>query len=212
MTTVEAYQRIAPFYDSAPNPLRALERRTLTPLLPDLQGRTVADIGAGTGRWLHRLRAARRIAIDLSPAMLASAPAPRIVADAHSLPLRDEAADAVLCTFTLGYVPVCFPELVRILRPGGTLIVTDVHPDAIARGWTRTFRAGDETVAPPHFAYSIESLSHPSLARQHLLEPHIGEPERSLFDSKPHLYDAARAHPAIYIAVWTKLGCPKPCW
>ena len=99
MTAVEAYARIAPFYDSAANPLLALEQRTLAPLLHEFQGQTVIDVGAGTGRWLRRLHASRKIAIDLSPAMLTSAPAPRILADANSLPLRDAAAGMPSASF-----------------------------------------------------------------------------------------------------------------
>ncbi len=207
MTVVDAYERIAPFYDTTPNPLLALEQRILEPLLPNLEGRTIADIGAGTGRWLHRLRGARGIAIDVSAAMLSNAPAPRMVADARALPLRDAMADAVLCTFTLGYAPECFAELVRITRPGGTLIVTDVHPDAIARGWRRTFCAEGETIEPPHHNYRIEQLTHPALTRTHLMEPYLGEPERPLFADKPQLFEPACAHPAIFVGIWT-----KRCW
>ncbi len=185
-----AFDHIAPVYDTTPNPLLALEQRILAPYLPDLRSLTVADIGAGTGRWLHRIQAAKTIAIDSSPAMLSHAPAPRIVADATRLPLLDNSADVVLCTFTLGYAPACFPELARITRH--TLIVSDVHP---ARHWTRM---------APTLAYSLADLTHSSLTRTHLIEPHLGEPERPLFAAKPHLYEPACEHPAIFIVIWTK--------
>ena len=208
MTVVEAYRRIAPVYETTPNPLRALEQRILTPLLPPLHGRTMVDVGAGTGRWLQQAQSklARTIAIDLSPEMLASAPSPRILADATKLPLRENSVDLVLCTFTLGYAPTCFSELVRITRPGGTLIVTDVHPDAIARGWSRAFRVGDDVLEPTHHRYSINALTHPSLTRTHLIEPHIGEPERAIFARAGKLaaFETASAHPAIFIAIWNK--------
>jgi len=208
MTLVEAYSRIAPVYDSTPNALRELERRTLTPLLPPLNGRMVVDVGAGTGRWLNHALAngGRTIAIDLSPQMLSAAPSPRILADGTKLPLCDDAADVVLCTFMFGYAPSCFAELARITRWGGTVVVTDVHPDAIARGWSRSFRVGDEVIEPAHHRYSIEALVHPSLTRTHLIVPHLGEPERSIFESsgKLALFEAAMAQPAIFVALWTK--------
>jgi malonyl-CoA O-methyltransferase len=188
-----AFDTIASTYDSAPNPLLALEERILGPLIPDTRGLSVADIGAGTGRWLHRLQASRSVAIDISRAMLAYAPPPRVIADAHSLPFADGAFDVVFCTFTLGYAPACFPELARLTAK--TLVVTDVHPDAVARGWSRM---------APHQPYTIESLIHPSLTRTHFLEPHIDQPERALFASKPHLYEAACEHPAIFIGIWNK--------
>lgn len=188
-----AFDSIAATYDSSPNPLLALEERYLTPLLPATRGSSVADIGAGTGRWLHRLQAGRTVAIDISAAMLAYAPPPRVIADAHSLPLTDDAFDVVFCTFTLGYAPACFPELARITAK--TLIVSDVHPDAVARGWSRM---------APHQSYDVECLRHSLLTRTHFIEPHIGEPERPLFATHPHLYDAACEHPAIFIGIWTK--------
>lgn len=188
-----AFDSIAPAYDSAPNPLLALEERYLTPLLPATRGLAVADVGAGTGRWLRRLQAGRTVAIDVSAAMLAYAPPPRVIADAHSLPLADDAFDVVFCTFTLGYAPACFPELARITAK--TLIVSDVHPDAVARGWSRM---------APHHPYDVKCLTHPSLTRTHWLEPHIGEPERPLFQTRPHLYEAACAHLAIFIGIWNK--------
>ena len=208
MTVVEAYRRIAPIYDDAPNPLLALEQRTLAPLLPELRGRVVADIGAGTGRWLHHASAngARTIALDRSPEMLARAPQPRIQADANALPLHDNSADVLLCAFTLGYAPTCFAELARVTRPGGTLIVTDVHPDAIARGWSRTFRVDGEILEPAHYRYSLDALTHPRLTQTHLIEPSLGEPERPVFARAGKLaaFYEASFHPAIFVALWTK--------
>src|SRR4051812_30193751 len=100
-----AFDRVAPTYDSTPNPLLGLEERILAPLIPDLNGLTVADVGAGTGRWLRRVQAENAIAIDTSIAMLARAPHQRVIADARGLPFRDASIDVVLCTFTIGYVP-----------------------------------------------------------------------------------------------------------
>jgi ubiquinone/menaquinone biosynthesis C-methylase UbiE len=187
---MNAFDQLASTYDSTLNPLLALEQRFLEPILPEMQGLVVADIGAGTGRWLHRIQARKSVAIDSSAVMLAQAPETRIVADAHRIPLRDNFADIVFCTFTLGYAPSCFPELIRITRR--TLVVTDVHPE---RGWARM---------APHQDYAIANLIHPSLTRTHLIEPHISEAERPFFSAKPHLYAPACEHPAIFIAVWNK--------
>jgi ubiquinone/menaquinone biosynthesis C-methylase UbiE len=208
MTTAEAYNRIAAVYDVSPNPLLALEQRILMPLFPALEGRLVADIGAGTGRWLRYAQAsgAHTVALDVSAKMLASAPPSRVLANAKTIPLRDNSVDITLCTFALGYAPTCFPELARITRAGGTLIVTDLHPDALARGWSRTFRVGSEVLEPVHHRYDIVELHHPALTCTHLLEPHLGEPEREIFAraGKRAAFDAACAHPAIFVALWEK--------
>ena len=188
-----AFDGIAATYDATPNPLLALEQRYLEPLLPDMRSLTVVDVGAGTGRWLRRLRAAKTLAVDCSAEMLARGSGDRVIADASQLPFQDAIADLVLCTFMFGYAPLCFPELARITRK--TLIVTDVHPEATARGWSRLAE---------HYPYRVEDLSHPGLIRQRLLEPHIAEPERPLFAAKPHLFEPACEIPAIFIGVWTK--------
>src|SRR5438093_9518271 len=64
----EGYELWAPAYDRDPNHLLALEERTLKPLLPDLTGQQVLDLGCGTGRWLELLLdlAARR-AVGVDP-------------------------------------------------------------------------------------------------------------------------------------------------
>jgi malonyl-CoA O-methyltransferase len=138
--------------------------------------------------------------------MLASAPPPRFLADATALPLRSNSADVVFCTFTIGYQPGCFAELARITRPAGTLIITDIHPGAIAAGWSRSFRVGDDVIEPAHHPYAINTLAHPSLTRTLLLEPHIGEPERAIFARAGRLasFEAACSPPAIFVAIWSK--------
>jgi len=185
-----AFDDLAATYDSTLNPLLALEERVLTPILPDVRGLIVADVGSGTGRWLHRMRGAKTIALDSSVEMLKHGPGLSVVADALKVPLRDESADLILCSFTLGYAPECFTELARITR--GTLVVTDVHPE---RDWARM---------APYQRYSLADLHHPGLTRTHFFEPHLGEQERPLFAAKPHLYEAACEHPAIFVAIWTR--------
>ena len=52
----EGYRRWSEVYDDAPNPLLALEERVLGPLLAEVRGERVVDLGCGTGRWLARLQ------------------------------------------------------------------------------------------------------------------------------------------------------------
>ncbi|MFJ5923641.1 putative RNA methyltransferase [Kitasatospora sp. NPDC092948] len=89
----------------------------------------VADLGAGTGHYLARVLEARPgaagAALDLSKYALrrAAKAHPRIgavVCDAwRPLPLRDGAADVLLNVFA----PRNGPEMRRVLRPGGRLLV-----------------------------------------------------------------------------------------
>src|SRR5208283_2997867 len=70
--TRAGYDRWAEFYDGEDNPLVLLEERHIGPLVGDVAGLVVADIGCGTGR--HALRwaaaGARVTAVDFSEAML----------------------------------------------------------------------------------------------------------------------------------------------
>lgn len=204
----DAYALLAADYDSSPNALLSLEQRTLPSLLPELAGLTVLDAAAGTGRWAAYCaeRAARAVSVDFCAEMLMKAPRPAVQADALRLPLRDAFADVTICAFALGYAPSCFAELARVTRPGGTLIVSDIHPDAIRRGWTRSFRRGEEVIQVAHQPYALEDLRAPGLQLDCLLEPSFGVPERGIFDRAGHLdrFEEASRAPAIFVARWIR--------
>lgn len=204
----DAYRLLAGGYDSTPNALIALEQRIAAPLLPELRGKTVVDVAAGTGRWSQYCasRGARAIAVDFCLEMLRNAPRPAVQADAALLPLADACSGVTICAFALGYAPETFAELARITRGGGLLLVSDIHPDALRRGWTRSFRHGDEVIHVAHQPYHLEDLRAPGLELTCLLEPRLGETERSIFESagRPGLFDEARREPAIFVGVWQK--------
>ena len=74
---VQGHRLWAESYDSDDNPLLALERRVLQPHLDRLQGKDVADVGCGTGRWLAPAygAGARVAGFDLTREMLLQAAA-----------------------------------------------------------------------------------------------------------------------------------------
>ena len=209
----EAYRLLAPNYDSAPNPMLTLEQRAMIPLLPALRGATVIDAAAGTGRWASycQARGARTIAADFCRDMLAHAPRPAVLADANRLPFPDDIADLTICAFALGYAPACLAELARVTRVGGVVVVSDVHPDAIRRGWTRTFRSGAEVIEVAHQPYELDDLATRGLKLDCLTERKFGEPERAVFARAGKLakFDEASRHAAIFIARWTKARWTK---
>ena len=208
MEPIAAHRLWAATYDHTPNPLLSLEERVLEPMLPPLSGSLAVDIACGNGRWARRLSAkgARMIAIDLCSEMLVRAPGLRVRADAKALPIPERAADLTICAFGLSYMEPCLHELARITRPGGIVIVSDMHPAAADRGWTRSFRTGEEVIAIKTRRYTLDSLHGPGLVRSALIESPLGEPERPLFESGGKLaqFDNACRGPAIYVAKWIR--------
>jgi arsenite methyltransferase len=106
----------------------------------------VADVGAGTGFMAGGLAplVSRVHVIDGSPAMLevARQNLSRLsniefhIADGSSLPLEDESIDVVFANMYLHHCPepaAAIHEMVRILKPGGRLMITDM--DAHSYAW-----------------------------------------------------------------------------
>ncbi len=80
----------------------------------------ILDVGSG-GSSYHRLFP-NRLTIDIDPARK-----PEVVADAHSLPFKDDEFALVLCTEVLEHTKrpdIVAGELMRVLKPGGTLVLT----------------------------------------------------------------------------------------
>jgi malonyl-CoA O-methyltransferase len=114
-----------------------------------LTGRRVLDVGCGIARRLAQAReagASLTIGVDLVPEMLAQSHHEPLLAaaDARAIPLADGGFDVVWCRLVLGHVPrleAVYAELARVCAHGGTVLVTDFHPLAVAAGHRRTFRA-----------------------------------------------------------------------
>ena len=161
-----AYALWAPSYPPHPhNPLMALEQQTVLAMLPDLVGVTALDAGCGTGRYLRLLRerGARAAGVDLSAAMLSRTMAGRRVVargDIHALPIGSASVDVVVCGLVLGDVPdlhAPLSEMSRVLRPGGRLVYSVVHPIGERAGWSRTFAAGGRQNAIATWWHSLDA-------------------------------------------------------
>lgn len=89
------------------------------------------DVGCGNGKYLRRIRQQRpeltAVGLDISAGILASVPQPVAVADAVALPVPNRCADTVLAMHMLYHVRnphAAVSEAVRVLRPGGIMIVS----------------------------------------------------------------------------------------
>lgn len=143
-----AYSLWARSYPPQPhNRLMEIEQQAVLDMLPDARGLTVLDAGCGSGRYLRELntRGAHAVGMDRSPEMLARARTvtARVArADLRALPFAAMSIDLVVCALALGdfaEIELALTETARVLRPGGAVIYSVVHPAGEAEGWSRTF-------------------------------------------------------------------------
>lgn len=120
--------------------------------LGDLQGKRVADVGCGKGRFARIVKqrnpGAAVVALDLAEAMLRHVPEGihRLAASMTDLPLHSASCDAAYATESLEHavdIPKAVAELARIVRPGGRIVIIDKDAQAWGRletpAWERWF-------------------------------------------------------------------------
>jgi len=217
LPAAEAHRLWADCYDADPNPLVALERRTAAGALR-VAGRRVLDVGCGTGDWLRQAldAGASGAGVDSSPEMLGRAAARGLAlarADARMLPVRDRAFDVARAAFCAGYLEDperLIAELARVARPGGQVWLADLHPDAVARGWKRAFRAGEATCEIAAFCHTAANLQAAGRRCGLILAARIDaafdEPERRLFRAagREAVFEELRGSAALLALVWNR--------
>lgn len=137
------YRVLAPVYERIwARYLRVSINRTLA-RVPLWAGARVLDLGCGTGLLLARIRGRQPDVelegIELSPAMLARARerlGPSVglaLGSAQGLPHPDDHVDVVTCSSVLHDIAhdhaAVLREWLRVLRPGGTIVITDWDPE-----------------------------------------------------------------------------------
>jgi ubiquinone/menaquinone biosynthesis C-methylase UbiE len=172
LETDEAYAEWSETYDQ-PNPLIIAEERLTAGMLKDVPPGLAVDAATGTGHIAAELARLgnRVIAIDRSWAMLerAGARAPsahRLLGDLTAMPIADKSVDLVTCSLALTHELDLEPpmhELGRIVRPGGRVITSDIHPLSVATGGHAFFKRADGTRAVarnfPHWPSEYVSAS-----------------------------------------------------
>jgi len=116
----------------ARDPMHRARLDFLNDALAALTPNSLLDVGCGTGVFL-RMDAARdarlRVGCDISENGFRRDDANILFAagDAAALPFRDDAFDCAVCSETLEHLPepaAALEEIRRVLKPGGTLLVT----------------------------------------------------------------------------------------
>ncbi|HTP81037.1 MAG TPA: class I SAM-dependent methyltransferase [Bacteroidota bacterium] len=168
----KAYDLWAETYDeSKDNAVLAAEEHAASPLIRRVAaGLTNAvDFGCGTGRHIPDLLDAgvrSVVAIDQSYPMLMRARSkfPHgavsfVRCRLLSLPIRPGSFDLGLACLVLGHEPSLSGPLKTIssaLKPGGHLVISELHPDFEKRGWKRTFSVRGTL----RQNYAVENFAH----------------------------------------------------
>jgi ubiquinone/menaquinone biosynthesis C-methylase UbiE len=119
-------------------------RTEVLAMLGDVRGARILDVGCGTGHFSQPLAAANAVVgVDLSREMLAFARTKGLApvrAAAEALPFGDGRFDAVLAASVLQLIPdgaAFVRELLRVVRPGGRVIVCTINAGNAALGLLR---------------------------------------------------------------------------
>jgi SAM-dependent methyltransferase len=161
------------------------------------EGKAALDLGAGTGKFLPRLRAtgARVVAVEPVAAMLTQLhiSQPDIEAregTAEQIPLADGAVDAVTCAQAFHWfaTAAAVAEIRRVLRPGGVLgLIWNVRDESIAwvAALSRLMSPYEGDVPRYHRQEWRRVFPAPGfgpLREQHFHNLHRGSPERVILD------------------------------
>jgi ubiquinone/menaquinone biosynthesis C-methylase UbiE len=217
----EGYERWAPIYDESPNPVVAREERYIEPFIKNMHGKTVLDVACGTGRWLRKVLARGvdcGVGVDCSDAMLhiaskkSSIQTRLVQADCLSLPFPSRCFDLLICSFALAHIgdlEKIIHECARVIKADGEVIISDLHPDAFAKGWRTGFRDAGSAVHIEAFPRSAENIiltfqaaGLECVASESLF---LGEPERRIFvrAKKADEFAEASQVPAVLVGRFT---------
>jgi ubiquinone/menaquinone biosynthesis C-methylase UbiE len=210
--TREAYEHWAPLYPPlAHNPLMRAEQRSMLAHWPEVTGRRALDLGSGSGRYsrlLAETHAAQIIAVDFCAPMLARlGAATRVCGCMMRLPFADNTFDVVVCGLALGHatdLEAWMAETSRVLRPGGTLLYSDFHPEAAQMGLTRSFNdASGRTWTAPHHYHEVarqrRSAAAAGLAIEVLDEISVGVQLREPFANSEDFYRQWHGLPIVLV-------------
>jgi SAM-dependent methyltransferase len=143
------YREWSERYDEPGNPIIAIEEPVVWSLLDTFAPGRALDAACGTGRHArHLLELGHEVVgIDLTPEMLSRAranvaEASFMEADLRDIPAQNGYFDLVVCGLALAHLAdleTGVAELARVLKPGGRLIVSVLHPFQAHLGWHAPF-------------------------------------------------------------------------
>jgi SAM-dependent methyltransferase len=136
-------------YDETGNQIVALEEPVVWSLVAGLTPGRALDAGCGTGRHARHLvdLGHEVLGVDVTPEMLSRAAdnvpeATFVESDLREIPAQDESFDLVVCGLALAHLADLdggVAELARVLKPGGRLVASVIHPFQAHLGWHASF-------------------------------------------------------------------------
>src|SRR5437773_5086681 len=160
-------------YDDQPgNLMLDLDEKIVTDILKDIpiKDKVVVDVGCGTGRHWPKLIGAqpsRLIGFDASEGMLKILKQKFPGAETHLITgnklgnIESNFCNVLISTLTVAHIQnidEALKEWDRILKTGSDIIITDYHPEALARGGKRTFQNKGKTIAVKNYIHFIETI------------------------------------------------------
>lgn len=185
----QGYDRWAVSYDDA-DASTVLDEPAVRELAGPLAGQRALDVACGTGRFARLLAeaGAKVVGVDLSIAMLRRAmrdgpPASWVQGSVERLPIADAAVAGVTCGLVIDHLPepgVIFGEIARVLRPGGVMLLSAVHPELQQfRGERVRFETERERLAMPGHIHQPgkvrAAIEGAGLAVTRVAEPRVDE-------------------------------------
>jgi ubiquinone/menaquinone biosynthesis C-methylase UbiE len=214
------YTQWAPSYDG-PNPAIASETPIVHAMLEALAPGDALDAACGTGRHAATLAELghRVIGVDTTESMLAIARDKVPGADfrtgrLEALPVADASVDLITCTLALTHVERLAPviaEFARVLRPGGTIVLSDMHPLTTMTGGIAGWPGPDITRGIPfvlnrthHVGEYVSAFVAAGLTIAECLEPRVTESVLQQFPSYALIPDASRQafFDTPYLLIW----------
>jgi malonyl-CoA O-methyltransferase len=187
LSVMDGYNRWAGTYSQESNPIKNLSNQILESWLPLTTGIEVLDAGCGTGHFseiLTNRNLAKVTGIDFSPLMIDVAkkrvPAAEFICqDLSSVQLERNRYDLVISALVLAHIRELDPtltKLIRGLKKGGLLLISDFHPYLTLQKSKRTFRdQSGRTFEISHHLHMlsevIQIINREGLSLENLEEP-----------------------------------------
>jgi len=207
----KAYDLWAATYDSqSDNLLIYLDDQVFAAMSESIscEGKVLADIGCGTGRHWQQLlseKPSRLIGYDVSEKMLQilrqkfPQAETQVLKDNSLQGLQDGSCDMIISNLVIGYIEdldTAFAEWNRVLKQGGIVMITELHPEALQRGnGVRAFSHDKRMVQIKNYSHPLQKIN--TLAKalqwetQSFIERRIDESVRPFYlaQDAPHLYE-----------------------